>query len=153
MFSSVGATAAQIRRIVLTEAGVIAAIGIPLGILGAIAGVAIQLKLTQGIVSQLILDAEHGLPLVVSPPVIGVTVLSSTATVLLSALTPGRRAWQVWAIDVLCTGGEIEEGKSLKLRASPLTPALAVTGSSVPRVLGFECELALKSRQRDRTRC
>ena len=41
MFASVGATAAQIRRIVLTEAGVIAAIGIPLGILGAIAGVGI----------------------------------------------------------------------------------------------------------------
>ena len=52
MFASVGATAAQIRRIVLTEAGVIAAIGIPLGILGAIAGVGILLKLTQGIVSR-----------------------------------------------------------------------------------------------------
>jgi len=83
MFASVGATAAQIRRIVLTEAGVIAAIGIPLGILGAIAGVAILVKLTQGIVSQLILDAEQGLPLVVSPLVIGVTVLFSAATILL----------------------------------------------------------------------
>ena len=71
MFASVGATSAQIRRIVLTEAGVIAAIGIPLGILSAIAGVAILVKLTEGIVSELILDAEQGLPLVVSPPVIG----------------------------------------------------------------------------------
>ncbi len=71
MFASVGATAAQIRRIVLTEAGVIAAIGIPLGILGAIAGVGILLRLTQGIVSQLILDATQGMPLVVSPLVIG----------------------------------------------------------------------------------
>ncbi len=60
MFASVGATSTQIRRIVLTEAGAIAAIGIPLGILGAIAGVAILLKLTQGIVSQLIVDAEQG---------------------------------------------------------------------------------------------
>ena len=76
MFASVGATAAQIRRIVLTEAGVIAAIGIPLGILGAIAGVGILLKLTQGIVSQLILDAEQGMPLVVSPLVIGLTCCS-----------------------------------------------------------------------------
>jgi putative ABC transport system permease protein len=65
MFASVGATAAQIRRIVLVEAGVIGAIGIPLGILGAIAGVGILLKLTQGIVSQLIVDAEQGMPLVV----------------------------------------------------------------------------------------
>ena len=37
MFASAGATSAQIRRIVLTEAEVIAVIGIPLGILGAIA--------------------------------------------------------------------------------------------------------------------
>jgi hypothetical protein len=64
MFASVGATSAQIRRMVLTEAGAIAEIGIPLGILGAIAGVGILLKLTQGIVSQLIADAEQGMPLV-----------------------------------------------------------------------------------------
>jgi putative ABC transport system permease protein len=50
MFASVGTTAAQIRRIVLTEAGVIAAFSIPLGILGAIVGVGILLRLTQGIV-------------------------------------------------------------------------------------------------------
>jgi putative ABC transport system permease protein len=80
MFASVGATSAQIRRIVLSEAGVIAALGIPLGILSAIAGVAILVKLTQGIFSQLILDAEQGLPLVVSLPVIGLTVLFSAAT-------------------------------------------------------------------------
>ena len=91
MFASVGATSAQIRRIVLTEAGVIAVIGIPLGILGAFAGVAILVKLTQGIVSQLILDAEQGLPLVVSPLVIGLTVLFSAATILLSAWVPARR--------------------------------------------------------------
>jgi len=65
MFASVGATAAQIRHIVLIEAGVIAAIGIPLGILGAIAGVGILLNLTHGLVSQLILDAQQGLPLLV----------------------------------------------------------------------------------------
>src|SRR5258708_26085245 len=67
MFASVGAPSAQIRRTVLVEAGVIGVIGIPLGILSAIAGVGILLKLTQGIVSQLIIDAEQGLPLVVSP--------------------------------------------------------------------------------------
>ena len=92
MFASVGATSAQIRRIVLTEAGVIAAIGIPLGILGAIAGVGILAALTRGIVSQLILDAEQGLQVVVSLLVIGSTVLFSAATILLSAWIPARRA-------------------------------------------------------------
>ena len=140
MFASVGATSAQIRRIVLTEAGVIAAIGIPLGILGAIAGVGILAKLTQGIVSELILDAEQGLPLVVSPLVIALTVLFSAATILLSAWIPARRASQVSPIDAIRQTGEIQESKPLTLRTNPL----------VRRVFGFEGELALKSLQRDR---
>ncbi len=142
MFASVGATAAQIRHIVLTEAGVIAAIGIPLGILGAIAGVAILVKLTQGIVSQLILDAEQGLPLVVSPLGIGLTVLFSAATILLSAWIPARRAARVSPIDAIRQSGEIQDGKPLNLKTSRL----------IRRVFGFEGELALKSLQRDRKR-
>ncbi len=142
MFASVGATSAQIRRIVLTEAGVIAAIGIPLGILGAIAGVEVLAVLTRGIVSQLILDAEQGLQLVVTPLVIGVTVLFSAATILLSAWIPARRAARVSPIDAIRQSGEIEEGKPLNLKTSPL----------IRRVFGFEGELALKSLQRDRKR-
>ena len=142
MFASVGATSAQIRRIVLIEAGVIAAIGIPLGILGAIVGVGILLKLTQGIVSQLIIDAEQGMPLVVSPLVIGLTVLFSAATILLSAWIPARRASRVSPIDAIRQSGEIQEGKPLNLRTSPL----------IRRAFGFEGELALKSLKRDRKR-
>ncbi|HEU4326825.1 MAG TPA: FtsX-like permease family protein [Roseiflexaceae bacterium] len=142
MFASAGATAAQIRRIVLTEAGVIAAIGIPLGVLGAITGVGILLALTRGIVSQLIVDAEQGMQLVVSPPVIGLTVLLSAATILLSAWIPARRAARVSPIDAIRQSGEIQEGKPLNLRTSPL----------IRRVFGFEGELALKSLKRDRKR-
>jgi putative ABC transport system permease protein len=142
MFASVGATAAQIRRIVLIEAGVIAAISIPLGILSAIVGVGILLKLTQGIVAQLILDAEQGMPLVVSPLVIGLTVLFSAVTILLSAWIPARRASRVSPIDAIRQSGEIEAGKPLNLRTSPL----------IRHVFGFEGELALKSLRRDRKR-
>jgi putative ABC transport system permease protein len=142
MFASVGATAAQIRRIVLIEAGVIAVIGIPLGILSAIIGVGILLKLTQGIVAQLILDAEQGMPLIVSPLVIGLTVLFSAATILLSAWIPARRAARVSPIDAIRLRGEIQEDVPLNLRTSPL----------IRRVFGFEGELALKSLKRDRKR-
>jgi putative ABC transport system permease protein len=144
MFASVGATSAQIRRIVLTEAGVIAAIGIPLGILGAIAGVGILLRLTRGIVSELIIDAEQGMPLVVSPLVIGLTVLFAAATTLLSAWLPARRAARVSPIDAIRLSGGLQAGKprpaSTRLRTGPL----------IRRVFGFEGELALKSLKRDR---
>jgi putative ABC transport system permease protein len=142
MFASVGTTAAQIRRIVLTEAGVIAAIGIPLGILGAIVGVGILMKLTQGIVSQLIVDAEQGMQLVVSPLVVGSTVLFSAATILLSAWLPAQRASKVSPIDAIRQSGEFQEGAPFNLRSIPL----------IRRIFGFEGELALKSIQRDRKR-
>jgi len=142
MFASVGATSAQIRRTVFIEAGIIAAISIPLGILAAIIGVGILLKLTQGIVAGLILDAEQGMPLVVSPLVIGLAALFSVATILLSAWLPARRASRVSPIDAIRQSGEIEEGKPSNLRTNPL----------IRRVFGFEGELALKSLQRDRKR-
>lgn len=142
MFASVGATSAQIRRTVLLEAGIIGAIGIPLGIIGAIIGVGILLKLTQGIVAELILDAEQGMPLVISPLVIGLTVLFSAMTILLSAWIPAQRASRVSPIDAIRQSGEIDEGKPIDLRTSPL----------IRRVFGFEGELALKSLKRDRKR-
>jgi putative ABC transport system permease protein len=140
MFASVGATAAQIRQTVLLEAGIIAAIGIPLGILGAIVGVGILLALTRDVVSQLILDAEQGMPLVVSPLVIGLAVLFSAVTILLSAWIPARRASQVSPIDAIRLAGDIQTNKPLNLRTSPL----------IRRMFGFEGELALKSLKRDR---
>ena len=103
----------------------------------------ILLKLTQGIVSQLIVDAEQGMPLVVSPLVIGLTVLFSAATTLLSAWIPARRAARVSPIDAIRQSGEIQAGqagKPLNLRTSPL----------IRRLFGFEGELALKSLKRDR---
>lgn len=142
MFASVGATAAQIRRIVLSEAALIAAIGIPLGILSAIVGVAILLNLTQGIVAELILDAEQGMPLVLSPLAIGLTVPCSAATILLSAWLPAWRASRASPIDAIRQSGALPEEQPITLRTSP----------HIRRLFGIEGELALKSLKRDRKR-
>src|SRR5207344_2820531 len=76
------------------------------------------------------------------PLVMVLTVLFSAATILLSAWVPARRASRVSPIDAIRQSGEIEEGKPLNLRTSPL----------IQRVFGFEGELALKSLKRDRKR-
>ena len=148
MFASVGATAAQIRRIVLVEAGVIGGIGIPLGILGAIVGVGILLKLTQGIVAELIADADQGMQLVVSPLIVGLTVLFSAVTILLSAWVPARRAARVSPIEAIRQSGEIQEGQSGPEAGARW--ARRRTNLLIRRLFGFEGELALKSIRRDR---
>ena len=141
MFTSMGTTASQIRRIVLTEALAIAVIGIPLGIFFAIVGVDILTLLTRGIISQLILDAHQGLQLVISPIAIGVTVLFSIITILLSAWIPARRAARVSPIEAIRQSGEVQENLP-NLRINPL----------IRQLFGFEGELAMKSLKRDRKR-
>src|SRR5690606_30446016 len=78
----------------------------------------------------------------VSPLVIGLAVLFSAVTILLSAWVPARRASQVSPIDAIRLAGDIQTDKPLNLRTSPL----------IRRVFGFEGELALKSLKRDRKR-
>ncbi len=79
-------------------------------------GVAILLKLTQGIVSELILDADRGMPLVVSP--------LSSLTVLFprnpfcAAWIPARRASQVSPIDAIPIRRD-RVGSHLNLRTNP----------------------------------
>ncbi len=80
--------------------------------------------------------------LVISPLIIGLTMLFSAATILLSAWIPAQRASRVSPIDAIRQSDEIQQGKPLDLRTSPL----------IRRVFGFEGELALKSLKRDRKR-
>ncbi|WP_110517988.1 ABC transporter permease [Herpetosiphon llansteffanensis] len=142
IFASVGATAAQIRRIVLIEAAIIAAIGIPLGLVAAIAGVGLLLQLTQGVVAQLIVDAEQGMPLIISPLIIGLSGLFAAATTVVSVWIPARRAAKITPIEAIRLHDDIQANQPLKWQTSPL----------VRRFFGFEGELALKALKRDRKR-
>lgn len=101
LLSSVGATRKQIRQSVFTEAVVLSAAGIPLGIFSGYVGIAITLKLTHGLVDDLLWTAtKHDIILKAVPsiPAFVLAGLVALVTVLISAWLPARRATKVTPI-------------------------------------------------------
>lgn len=111
MLASVGTTRKQRKRIVYTEAAILGAIGIPLGIISGILATAIVVKLT----SRLLLTSM-GIELifVVSFPAILIGILLSAVTVYLSAGQAARKAGKLSPISAIRGNGEIKiRGKKL----------------------------------------
>ncbi len=106
LLSSVGATARQLRRMVLYEAMVIGAIGIPVGILCGIGGIGATLYLI-GDRFKSLSSISSSLSLRVTPWSIIVAAAVSIVTVLLSAYAPSRRAMKVSAIDAIRMAREV----------------------------------------------
>lgn len=105
LLASLGASRRQIRRTVYTEALLLAAIGIPAGILLGLAGTWVVFQLSSEGIGALIdadLFYESGFSsLHVSPTVIGICVVLSLITVLVSAAIPAIRASRVSAVDAI----------------------------------------------------
>ena len=101
LLSSVGATRKQIRQSVFTEAVGLAAFGIPIGIFCGYAGIAITLKLTHGLIDNLLLSAKENniiLQAVPSIPAFVLAGLVALVTVFISAWIPARRATKITPI-------------------------------------------------------
>ncbi len=141
MLSSVGATARQIRRMVLYEGFVLGAIGIPLGILSGIGGIGVTLKIINNIMKGSIFGTDLGLRLVISPVAIIATICFIVLTILLSAYIPAKRAGMVSPVDAIRLSTDIKV-KAKKLKTSKLTRLL----------FGFEGELGLKNLKRNSKR-
>lgn len=140
MLASVGATRAQKRRTVYLESFYIGLIGIPLGVLGGIAGIGVTLAAIQPLLASFLnLDNGDSLRLAVSPAAIVLAVAVAALTLLISAWIPARRASRITPIDA------IRQTKEIKLKAGTVK-----TGGLTRRVFGFEAELALKNLKRSR---
>ncbi|HML37982.1 MAG TPA: FtsX-like permease family protein, partial [Bacillota bacterium] len=140
MLASVGATRRQKRRSIYFEGIALGLVGIPLGLLGGIAGIGITLSAIRPLMESFSnFSSEAGLSLHVSLPSIAVAVALAALTIAVSVWIPARRASKIMPIDA------IRQSKEVKLTRK------AVKTSRITRSLfGFEGELALKNLKRNR---
>ena len=119
LLSSVGATKKQLRRMVVSEALMVSAIGIPLGILAGVGGIGITLFFV-GNKFEALIGYPIPLKLSVSALSLVVAIVIALLTVLISAIVPSNRATKVSAIEAIRQSKDINT-KIKKVRTSKLT--------------------------------
>ena len=118
LLSSVGATKKQLRRMVISEALMVSAVGIPLGILAGVGGIGITLIFV-GNKFQALVGYPIPLKLSVSTLSLIIAVVIALLTVLISAIVPSKRATKVSAIEAIRQSKDIN-AKIKKVRTSKL---------------------------------
>lgn len=110
LLSSVGATRKQLRRMVLFEAFAVSAVGIPLGILVGIAGIAVVLLLI-GQKFSAMFENDLTMKICISPTAIVIACIVALLTVLISAWIPSIRATRVTAVEAIRQSADIKAEK------------------------------------------
>ncbi len=143
LLRSVGATKKQIRGMVFTEAVTVSAIGIPLGIVAGIAGMAVTFHFIGGALSDFLADGEIAPTFRIHVSALSVAAAAAIGfvTVLISAWAPSRRAMRVSAIEAIRQTSDVKI-KRREVRTSPLTY----------RLFGLEGAIAGKHFKRSRKR-
>lgn len=140
LLASVGATKRQKRRSVYFEGFIIGIIGIPLGILAGLGGMAVTLAALQPLVDSFIM-VSSGVKLILVPSVAAIitAVVFSAITIFVSVYIPAHRASRITPIDAIRQTDEVKLTRKA-VKTSRLTRAL----------FGFEAEIALKNLKRSR---
>ncbi|MBR6006594.1 MAG: ABC transporter permease, partial [Clostridia bacterium] len=113
LLSSVGATRSQIRSSVLTEALTLSAIGIPLGVLSGIGGIALTLYLLRDKFGSLIGANDVPIHVSVTWQAIAIAAAVALLTVLVSAWIPSGRAMRISPIEAIRQSRDVKaKGKS-----------------------------------------
>ncbi len=140
LLASVGATRQQKRASVYFEGFFVGIIGIPLGILAGLGGIAVTLAAIQPLLDSFInMPAYVKLTLAVPPAAIIIAVLFSAVTIFVSVYRPARRASKIAPIDAIRMAQEVR-----------LTRRSVKTSRLTRRIFGFEAEIALKNLKRSR---
>ncbi len=142
LLSSIGATSQQIRRSVFFEAFVLAAIGIPIGVLSGIAGIGVTLHLLRDLFTSIMPSGIHiSMTLSVSTLSVIAAVALATVTIIISAYIPAWRSSKISPIDAIRQTTDIK-----------LTTRQVRTWKLVRKLFGMEGDLALKNLKRSRKR-
>ena len=118
LLASVGASRRQLRRAVALEALVVAAIGVPLGLLVGIAGCAVTFAILGPSLATIFGAAEVGFTLAVAPWALAIAAGLTVVTVLFSVCVPAWRASRVNVIDALRGGQTARASKRGAARAA-----------------------------------
>lgn len=143
MLASVGATRKQKRHSIYYEGFLLGIVGIPVGILCGIGGIAVTLNIIGDRIIEsgmLTAGADSGLKVrtVVSWPAVVVVVLLSALTIAISLLIPAKKASGITPIDA------IRQNSEIRMRAGKLRVPFYIR-----KIFGYEGELAYKNRKRN----
>jgi putative ABC transport system permease protein len=137
LLRAVGSTPKQIRKIVLREATILAAIGIPIGLLcGIIAtyGINIAFKLIGG-------DSVKFTKVVISTSILGISALVGLVSVYISALIPAFFAGRISPLMAISSRTAIKKEKIKRTK-----------NTIIKKLFGFEGALAVKNIKRNKKR-
>lgn len=145
MLASVGATRTQKRGSVYFEGFILGCIGIPIGILCGIGGIAVTLRaLSDSFMKTVMVATGDSIRLhaVVDWKIIVFSALISALTIFISAWIPAHRASKITPIEALRQTNTVKVKKAKKLKTSRLRQKL----------FGFEDVLAVKNYKRNAKR-
>lgn len=145
MLASVGATRTQKRGSVYFEGFILGCIGIPIGILCGIGGIAVTLRALSDSFMKTVMVATGDsvrLHAVVDWKIIVFSALISALTIFISAWIPAHRASKITPIEALRQTNTVKVKKAKKLKTSRLRQKL----------FGFEDVLAVKNYKRNAKR-
>ncbi len=140
MLASVGATKKQKRASVYFEGFILGLIGIPVGILSGIGGIAITFEcIKAAFMATMAVEYDGTLKVYVNWLVILGTVLASAITIFISSYIPAKKASKTTAIEAIRQTGTLKVKNPKKLRTSKLAG----------KIFGYEGVLAVKNYKRN----
>lgn len=140
LLKSIGATKRQILKSVFAEAKFLCIIGIPLGLIAGIGGMALTLNIIGGIFKDAFTaDSAVNLSLHISLISIVAAIIISIVTVLISSYIPAKRASRKTAIS------SIRQADEIKISAKKIK-----TSKLAQKIFGFESTIASKNFKRYR---